>query len=310
MSLSEHHHVTSTMLRGTVDLTAGSVGAIAGVLVGQPLDTVKVKMQAYPARYPGLLLCMRHTISTDGWLRGLYAGTVPALAANIAENSVLFCAYGFCQQLVASVFQPSSNNNSKQPHDQHREVTVLGSAVAGFLAAFFSSFSLCPTELVKCRLQSLQETAGARVGASQLTRDIVRAHGVAGLFRGLGATMAREMPGYFFFFGGYELSRRMVADRLYGGDCSRVGPLATVAAGGMGGMALWVAVFPADVAKSRIQISGERVSVWKMIARVAYTDGVMALYNGLAPTLLRTFPASGVMFLGYEWTRSLLLPWC
>ncbi|CAG2179872.1 unnamed protein product, partial [Oppiella nova] len=60
---------------GAVDLMAGSAGGVATVLVGQPLDTIK-----------------------DGWFRGLYAGTAPALAANVAENSVLFCAYGFCQQ--------------------------------------------------------------------------------------------------------------------------------------------------------------------------------------------------------------------
>lgn len=29
-------------------------------------------------------------------------------------------------------------------------------------------------------------------------------------FRGLGPTFAREMPGYFFFFGGYEMSREML----------------------------------------------------------------------------------------------------
>ena len=33
---------------------------------------------------------------------GLYAGTVPSLAANVAENSILFAAYGACQKMVAS----------------------------------------------------------------------------------------------------------------------------------------------------------------------------------------------------------------
>jgi len=30
------------------------------------------------------------------------------------------------------------------------------------------------------------------------------------MFRGLVPTFAREMPGYFFFFGGYEASRYMM----------------------------------------------------------------------------------------------------
>ena len=31
----------------------------------------------------------------------MYAGTIPSLAANVAENSILFAAYGVCQKLVA-----------------------------------------------------------------------------------------------------------------------------------------------------------------------------------------------------------------
>lgn len=30
-------------------------------------------------------------------------------------------------------------------------------ATAGVMAAFFSTFTLCPTELVKCKLQALRE---------------------------------------------------------------------------------------------------------------------------------------------------------
>lgn len=30
------------------------------------------------------------------------------------------------------------------------------------------------------------------------------------MFRGLSSTMAREMPGYFFFFGGYEMAKNLL----------------------------------------------------------------------------------------------------
>ena len=43
----------------------------------------------------------RETLRKEGVVRGLYAGTVPSLAANVAENSILFAAYGLCQKLVA-----------------------------------------------------------------------------------------------------------------------------------------------------------------------------------------------------------------
>jgi len=83
-----------------VDLIAGSLGGVANVYVGQSLDTVKVKMQTFPHLYTNMFDCFRATFR-EGGLRALYAGTVPSLAANIAENSVLFAAYGVCQKAVA-----------------------------------------------------------------------------------------------------------------------------------------------------------------------------------------------------------------
>lgn len=47
-----------------------------------------------------MVTCFKTTFKKEG-IRGLYAGTVPALAANIAENSVLFAGYGLCQKAVA-----------------------------------------------------------------------------------------------------------------------------------------------------------------------------------------------------------------
>ena len=60
-------------------------------------------MQTFPTLYKGMADCFSKTLKTDGIARGLYAGTVPSLVANVAENSVLFAAYGGCQQIVAKV---------------------------------------------------------------------------------------------------------------------------------------------------------------------------------------------------------------
>lgn len=49
-----------------------------------------------------------------------------------------------------------------------------------------------------------------------MTKHILKTEGVRGLFRGFLPTVAREMPGYFFFFGGYEMSRKLLTPP--GGD--------------------------------------------------------------------------------------------
>lgn len=73
-----------------IDFTAGTIGGATGVYVSQPMDTVKVKMQTFPHLYKNMASCMVQTFKKDGFFRGLYAGSVPAVAANVAENSVLF----------------------------------------------------------------------------------------------------------------------------------------------------------------------------------------------------------------------------
>ena len=65
-------------------------GGIATVYTGQPLDTIKVKMQMFPNLYKNALQCGLETFKRDGIYRGLYAGTVPALAANVSGN-LIFC---------------------------------------------------------------------------------------------------------------------------------------------------------------------------------------------------------------------------
>nr|XP_042706938.1 uncharacterized protein LOC101936142 isoform X2 [Chrysemys picta bellii] len=73
---------------------------------------------------------------------------------------------------------------------------------------------LCPAELVKCRMQALHEmkvtgrTALARHSSTWATvKNIFQSEGLLGFFQGLTSTWLREVPGYFFFFGGYEVSR-------------------------------------------------------------------------------------------------------
>jgi hypothetical protein len=63
-----------------------NLGATASVYVGQPLDTIKTKLQTFPNRYKNFLDCAQKIFYKDG-IHGLYAGTVPSLMANAAGKS-------------------------------------------------------------------------------------------------------------------------------------------------------------------------------------------------------------------------------
>lgn len=276
---------------GAIDLIAGSLGGTANVLVGQPLDTIKVKMQTFSKLYSSSLQCFMSTLKTDGIVRGLYAGTMPAIVANVAENSVLFCAYGACQTALARARYSTTNID---------KLGALDKAISGSGAAFFSSFTLCPTELIKCKLQAAREKMGTtNITAFKVTKDVIKNNGFRGLFSGLTSTMAREMPGYFFFFGGYEATKLILA-----GDNN--GPISlplTVVAGGVGGVCLWAAIFPFDLVKSRIQVDNLKDGLLVVLSQVVKEDGFRGLYRGLGPTLIRTFPSTGVLFVAYEYSK-------
>ncbi|KAM7350379.1 mitochondrial ornithine transporter 1-like [Cochliomyia hominivorax] len=288
--------------QGLIDLTAGSLAGAAQVYVSQPLDTIKVKQQTFPKLYKSMIKCFIHTYRKDGGFRGLYAGTVPAVVASVVENSVLFAAYGVCQDFVAFVMDI----------DKADELSALGNACAGFFAAFFSSFSLCPTELVKCKLQSVREmkhyvakdSKAIPVTPFKLTRHIYETEGIPGFYRGLTSTLVREMPGFFFFFGGYEATREYFTEP--GQTKEDIGALKTMCAGAVGGITLWTTTFPADVIKSRIQINNLKGSMLTVGSEIVKKEGFLALYSGLLPSILRTIPATATLFLVYEYTKKIL----
>lgn len=196
---------------------------------------------------------------------------------------------------------------------------------------------LCPTELVKCRLQVQVGNGGATPrsqrydGPLDCLRKTVKSDGVQGLFRGGFSTLLRECTGNSFFFTTYELTRYRLLTALefpgtlesqptkaepwkqflYGKNYSKimVEGAVDVLSGGLAGMVFWTAVLPFDVAKTRIQtaldpnISRNTFASLKVIHRQL---GVRGLYAGLGPTLTRAFPANAAAMLTWELTAKLL----
>ncbi|XP_046523331.1 mitochondrial ornithine transporter 2 [Equus asinus] len=293
---------SSPAIQAAIDLTAGAIGGTACVLTGQPFDTLKVKMQTFPALYKGLTDCCLKTYSQVG-LRGFYKGTGPALIAYVAQNSVLFMCYGFCQQFVRKVVGL----------DKQAKLSDLQTATAGSFASAFAALALCPTELVKCRLQTMHEMEmSGKIAKSHNTvwsvvKSILRKDGPLGFYHGLSSTLIQEIPGYFFFFGGYELSRSFFAS---GRSKDELGPVPLMLSGGIAGICLWGVIYPVDCIKSRIQvlsISGKQAGFIGTLLSVVKNEGIAALYSGLKATMIRAFPANGALFLAYEYSRKMMM---
>ena len=57
-------------------------------------------------------------------------------------------------------------------------------------------------------------------------------------------------------------------------NISILGALRTIVCGGVGGICLWVAIFPFDVIKSRVQISNSSEPMMKLLVHIARTEGI------------------------------------
>lgn len=123
------------------------------------------------------------------------------------------------------------------------------------------------------------------------------------MFRGLSVTMAREVPGFFFFFGAYETCKHLITS----GQPQEAGLLTTIVSGAAGGVALWTTIYPLDVIKSRIQVHSSDSSIAAVFRQILSEQGIRGLYRGLTPTLLRTIPSTAALFVTYEYSREIMI---
>nr|XP_043608678.1 mitochondrial carnitine/acylcarnitine carrier-like protein [Erigeron canadensis] len=291
------------------DLTAGTVGGVAQLIVGHPFDTIKVKLQSQPTplpgqlpKYSGAVDAVKKTLAAEG-VSGLYKGMGAPFATAAAFNALLFSVRGEMEKMLRSA--PGAPLTVKQQ--------VIAGAGAGFAVSFLAS----PTELIKCRLQV--QGAVAKEGAAAATtakyggpidvsKQVFRSEGgIRGLYKGLFPTFAREVPGCATIFGAYEALKQYYAG---GTDTSGLNQGTLMMAGGLAGAAYWVVVYPADVVKSVIQIDDFKnpkysgsIDAFKKILK---SEGIGGLYKGFGPAMARSVPANAACFLAYEITRSSL----
>ncbi|KAF4358011.1 hypothetical protein CsatB_004523 [Cannabis sativa] len=290
------------------DLTAGTVGGAAQLIVGHPFDTIKVKLQSQPVplpgqppKYAGAMDAVRQTIAAEG-ARGVYKGMGAPLATVAVFNAVLFSVRGKLETMLRS--EPGV------------PLTVNQQIICGGGAGVAVSILACPTELIKCRLQAQSALAGASSagvavkygGPMDVARQVLRSEGgVRGLFKGFIPTLAREVPGNALMFGVYEALKQYFAG---GRDTSGLGRGSLIVAGGLAGGSFWFSVYPTDVVKSALQVddyknpkfSGSMDAFKKIVA----SEGVKGLYKGFGPAMARSIPANAACFLAYEITRSSL----
>ncbi|KAI5797603.1 mitochondrial carrier domain-containing protein [Geopyxis carbonaria] len=275
----------ATQLRS---LTAGGVGGICAVLTGHPFDLVKVRLQtATPGLYTGALDVVRKTVAREGLARGMYAGVSAPLLGVTPMFAVSFWGYDMGKQLVTRY----------TPVDATAGLSIAQISAAGFFSAIPMTLITAPFERIKVLLQLQGQQSGPKKYASSgdVVKQLYKEGGLRSVFRGAGATLARDGPGSAAYFATYEYLKRRLSP-----EDGQLSLGAISFAGGMAGIAMWVLVFPVDTVKSILQSSSEKTSVGKVVREVYGRAGVKGFFPGVGPAMLRSFPANAATFVGVE----------
>ncbi|KAI0780227.1 mitochondrial carrier [Fomes fomentarius] len=290
------------MSKTVKDLAAGTAGAShRSVLVGQPFDIVKVRMQTAPAgRYKGMLHCAGGILKHEGPL-AFYKGTLTPLLGIGACVSIQFGALEYAKRFFAA---QNVRDGRGGP-----DGLALGSGqlfISGSLAGLANGVVSGPVEHIRIRLQTQSATHPVYAGPFDAMKKIGSQHGIAGIYKGQVVTLWREAVGYGIYFWAYEkLMQREMASKGIRRD--QVNPANAVLFGAAAGYALWAVIYPIDMVKSRMQTDGfsaadgqKYKSTLDCVRRVWRTEGLPAFTRGLLPTLVRSPFANGATFLGFE----------
>ncbi|KAG0263507.1 hypothetical protein BG011_008678 [Mortierella polycephala] len=294
------------------DFVAGSLGGMAQVIVGQPMDTIKTRLQIEgpTGRFSGPMDCLRKTINNEGFL-GLYKGMASPLIGVAAVNALLFAAY--------------SNFKKMQEPYPGGPLTLGQIAIAGAGGGIVNAMLASPVEMLKIRMQA-QYGAGSTVrysGPVDCARQLIRDHGVRhGLMRGYWITIVREIPGYAGFYAGFEGMKRYLTPSGENPATYPLGLFSLMASGATGGVSYWFACYPLDMLKSlasiftKLQCNQLSLCFAQIqnqpnppkgafyivdAAKQVYKEGgIKPFFRGFSPTIIRAVPAAAATFTTYE----------
>lgn len=273
-----------------INIGAGTCAGVAQVVVGHPLDTIKVRMQTAGAtlRVAGaspslstILQTTRQTLHREG-VRGLYKGAASPAAGAMAQNAACFFSWGIAKQIVGA----------EGGVLEYRELVL-----AGLLAGGFCLVVETPVDLLKTQMQVQLGSGGRYSGVVDCGKGIYRRRGVRGLFQGLCANGLRFVPGRAVYLSSFEWAHR---------QASGIGTLpGAFVAGAFAGSVAWTSTYPFDVIRNNIMGDHEDSAkrryrgVWHCGTSLVREGGWSSLWRGYGACMLRAAPVNGAVFTIY-----------
>jgi solute carrier family 25 carnitine/acylcarnitine transporter 20/29 len=276
--------------RKAKDTASGFVGGAVQVLVGQPFDLVKVRLQT--GQFKSIGEAVTKTLTNEGPL-AFYKGTAAPLFGVGACVSVQFYAFHEAKRQILDRTKASG-------------LTYPQFYLAGATAGLVNTIITSPVEQLRILLQTQKD--GRYAGPLDAARKIFATQGLGGIYRGGVVTALRECQAYGVWFLTFEY---LMAREMRHRKREEIPAWRLMLYGAIAGEMLWLASYPLDVVKSQVQ--GDSFGAQRRYrgaidaARQTWaTAGFRGFWRGIVPTLLRATPASASTFASVELTLRLL----
>lgn len=174
-------------------------------------------------------------------------------------------------------------------------------------AGLFTSVTvaLYPISVVKTRLQ-VTSRQGSNPSAISIFRNILRADGVSGLYRGFGTVVTGAVPGRIIFLTTLETTKigaLRITEKLNLPEPTQAA-IANGVAGMISSLAAQSVFVPLDVVSQRLMVQGTSGAAnysggLDAARRIIKTDGIRGLYRGFGMSVLTYSPSSAVWWASY-----------
>ncbi|CCD22939.1 organic acid transporter NDAI_0A07850 [Naumovozyma dairenensis CBS 421] len=286
----EHKHNRTT--RVLKDILAGTCGGISQVIVGQPFDTTKVRMQTSTSQSTTAKEIISKLIKNEG-LMGFYKGSLIPIVGVGACVSVQFGV----NEAMKRFFHQANGTNARG----NDTLSLKQYYICGLTGGVINSFLSSPIEHVRIRLQTQTGIGKPEFnGPIDCIRKLLKEKS---LMRGLRPMMLRAGHGLGCYFLTYEAL--IARDIKKGMDRCDISAWKLCTYGSLSGTVLWLSIYPLDVVKSMIQTDTLRNpkfnnSMRKVITHLYRTHGISSFFKGFVPTMLRAAPVNGATFVTFE----------